>query len=352
MRFLCCDLGGTSADWGIYDQRAKDFVFRTSLRTVEFDDFYEMMDHLLAAYASQFKHEISKIQHFVVGVAGPVGAESVRPTNLEGWEVKSITLNSILRDHGHNEKSTIINDFESLAYGVLFKLSTGFSENDFQPIYGRLKTGIVRTGEDIGIRSLVCGPGTGLGIACLVEGLEMAGLPYIISSEGGHQSMAAETSEQYRYLGEGGSFRGKISYEECLSHAGLVEIYNHFRREDYAAEPNYSITSSEVSFLASQGKDQAATDAIELLCEILANFCGNSALAFNADRGVFLWGGVMSKIPVDLLRARFKRLYVDRCKLDDRVAKVPVVLLNDRDLPLLGCAHRASFENKNANTEA
>lgn len=54
MRFLCCDLGGTSADWAVYDPLENIFVFRAELGTRKYDDFYEMMDYFLVEYRDRF----------------------------------------------------------------------------------------------------------------------------------------------------------------------------------------------------------------------------------------------------------------------------------------------------------
>lgn len=346
MRYLCCDLGGTTADWGIYDSDELDFVFRSELGTSDYEDFYEMMDHFLLAYKQRMGSDAQTLVNATFGVAGPTDHKRVNPTNIEGWEIKIETANAILEDHGHQGYSSIINDFEALGYGLLKLLDGGIEKNDFEPIHGRLRTGPARVGEDVGSRSIVCGPGTGLGITCLVDDLKKDGFPFIFSSEGGHQSLAPETIQQYRLLGESGAFSGKRSYESVLSHVGLRSIYNFFRKADHNSEPNWSISSDEIVQLARSGNDQAAIDAMEMFCETLANFCGNAALTFNCDKAVFLWGGAVRKMPSDLLKTRFKRHYADRSSHSERVAKTPVVLLTNKDLPLLGCAHRSDYEMK------
>ncbi|MCP5074044.1 MAG: ROK family protein [Rhodobacteraceae bacterium] len=343
MVFLCCDLGGTTADWGVYDPKDDTFLFRCTMAISEFEDFYEMMDHLLANYDAQSVGK-EKITNATFGIAGPTDNKMVTPTNIPGWEIRTETVNAILEDHGHEGYSSIINDFEALGYGILRLLQDGFDREKCVEIHGRLKTGPARVGVNLGTRSLICGPGTGLGVACIVDGLLKDGFPYIISSEGGHHSLAPENVAQYRFLSSGSEFKGARSYEETLSRSGLRNMYNFFRREDHAAEPNYSITSEEIIMLATTGRDQAATDAIELFCEFLANFCGNSALTFNCDKAVFLWGGVLLEMPRDLLVARFQRHYADRRNHSGRISRVPVVLLQNPDVPLLGCAHRSSFE--------
>lgn len=344
MMYLCCDLGSETADWGVYDPSQREFIFRRELATPAYEDFYEMLDDFLIKYRRQLGESPGKIINTTFAIGGPTNHKVVRPTNIEGWQIKTETTNSILEDHGHEPYSSIINDFEALGYGILYLFDKGFSPDDVIPVYGKFRTGPPRVGEEIGPRSMICGSGAGLGLSCVVQGVLRDGYPYILTSEGGHHSIAPETPEQYRLLGEDGTFRGGISYEWALSRDGLRNLYNFFRREDYNAEPNYGISEDMILAIATSGKDQAATDAIELFCELLANFCGNSVLTFNCDRAVFLWGSILRELPLELIKGRFKRYYTDRFMHGDEVAQVPVVLLQNKDIPMLGCVHRSRYE--------
>lgn len=341
--YLCCDLGGSTSDWSVYDPSSKKFVFRSaSLNNNDFEDFYEAMDHLLAEYSRL--SDGTEFTHTTLAVAGPTNQNLVKVTNIEGWEVNTNTVNAILADHGHKDNASIINDFEALGYGLLYLTEHGLSRDDFVEIHGRFKLGPARAGEARGTRSLVCGPGTGLGVSCVIEGLSKNGFPYIVSSEGGHHTLAPENAEQYRFVRKIETLMNKVSYEDVLSKQGLQLIYNYFRREDYSAEPAYEISSEKIIDLAISGKDQAAIDSIELFCEFLANFCGNTALTFNCDKAIYLWGGVLLKLPHELIKARFKRIYADRCKHSGRISRVPVILMTNPDLPLFGCAHYSTFQ--------
>jgi glucokinase len=333
---LCCDLGGTTADWAVYNADTREQLFVRPFEVEKSEDFYAMLDTVLVeARRSLAGHDLN-ICHTTIGVCGPIGSEKAIPTNIQGWEVRKSTVSSILEEHGHRPDLTLINDFEALGYGILYLNQNGFGENDISPIYGRFRTGPRRIGEFAGHRSLVCGPGTGLGVACLIEGLEHYKAPFVLSSEAGHMSFAPETAEQHRFLTRGGSSFEKISYESALSHSGLREIYNFYRQEDHREAPNYGISSREIVALSQGRGDQAAIDAVDLFCEILAGFCGNMVLAMNCDRAVFLWGGAMRLLPPDLLKTRFQRLYGARCNLSERVANTPVVMLRNKNIPLLG----------------
>lgn len=341
--YLCCDLGGTIGDWSVYNPETKEFIFQQRLPNDKCEDFYDSMDRFLSSYTEMTGAD-KQITNATFGIAGPTDHSRVRVTNIEGWEVNTQTTDVILEDHGHRPNSSIINDFEALGYGLLYMIENGFSRDDFAEIHGRIKLGPARTGEARGSRSLICGPGTGLGVACVVDGLSKDGYPYIISSEGGHHSLSPENPMQYRFVGRAEKLTGKLSYEDVLSRHGLRNLYNFFRREDYSAEPNYTITAEDITTLFENGNDQAATDAVELFCEFLANFCGNTALTFNADKAVFLWGGVLLNLPEELVQGRFKRCYADRCNHSERIARVPVILLKNPNIPLYGCAFRSSIE--------
>jgi len=344
MRFLCCDLGGTQADWGVFDSAENKFVHSKGLPTSPYDDFYIMMDEYLKLYDMELGSDAKKIVKATFGIAGPTKNKTVQPTNIPGWKINTLTIDDLLSEYGHTCSSTLINDFEALGYGIIALMDRGLESSDFERIHGVFKTAPPRPGEEVGTRSIVCGPGTGLGVACLVDGLMKDGLPFIFSSEGGHHTLAPESNQQLRILMTDGILDEKWSYESVLSHSGLRRVYNFFRKADHGASANGNITTPEIAKLAGELGDQAAQDAIQFFCEVLANFCGNIVLTFNCDKAVFLWGGALQSIPRDTLHSRFKRHYHQRCKHSDIVGNVPVVLLTNKEIPLLGCARYSASE--------
>lgn len=341
--YLCCDLGGTTCEWGIFDPGTEQFIFNRTLQTSDYEDFYQMLDDILNDYDNR-NDSNAIITNATLGIAGPTDYQTVKPTNIEGWEISIDAVNALLKDYGHDGFSSILNDFEALGYGIHYLIERGLSSEDYVEIHGKLKVRRALVEEKRGTRAIVCGPGTGLGIACIVDGLYRDGFPFIFSSEGGHQSLAPETVSQLRLISKDGGFLEPKSYEEVLSHSGIKETYNYFLRNDYSSEPNYNATAKEIVSFSKSGKDHAAIDTIELFTELLANFCGNSVLSFNCDKVVYLWGGVLVEMPEDLLKARFSRHYGNRRAHSGRTKRVPVVLLKNKEIPLLGCASRSNFE--------
>ncbi len=337
---LCCDLGGNSAEWAIVDERGEIFL-RLTLQLTDFEDFDEMLDRAVMPWAAKAN---CALKSACIAVGGRIEGSCVRLTNVEGWELRASNVQGILADHGHDALVHLINDFEALSFGVLQILRGEADRAKLVELHGRYKFAPPRPGEIRGRRALVCGPGTGLGVACILGG-DGDATPTIMSSEGGHHSLAPESLEQYRFVGFSNRSIAKVSYEDALSKQGLQNIYNFYRKEVYSLEQDYGIDAKRIIDLAGSGRDHAATDSLGLFCEILANFCGNLALTFNCDRAIFLWGSLLIDMPFDLLKSRFKQHYAERCMHGDRINNVPVVLLRDAEIPLHGCAVRCALAN-------
>jgi glucokinase len=340
--FLCCDVGGTVCGWGLYDTQRREIVHDREEKIAEFEDFYDLFDHILVEI-DKLSEPDGKITNTTIAVAGIVDFRRARITNIN-WEVNLDGIEARLKQHKHSQFASLINDFEALGYGVLSKKEIGFCDDDYEEIHGRYKSRRAREEEDRSFRSLVCGPGTGLGIACIVDGLMKDGFPYIFSSEGGHHWLAPETNAQLRLLvnKQTGELLPK-SYEDVLSHTGLCNIYNEIAWSDYNQAKDHEITPYKILVLAEEGRDPAAIDARD---EVLASFCGNSVLMFNSYDAVYLWGGVLMQLPHGLLKSHFKHQFERRRKHGGRVNMVPVVRLLNPMIPLLGCAHRSEFEIK------
>jgi len=346
--YLCCDLGGTNARFAVFDPTGQTIVYRASSKVRDHPGFDELLASTLEGYRSACRTH-RPITNTVLGVAGATNGSQVQPTNIAGWFISVDKVGHVLRQLGHQPSVSILNDFEALGLGVLHSLANGFNHEDYVQVCGQFDPGsFQRDGQtgNGGTRSLICGPGTGLGMSCVVEGLSRDGMPFVLSSEAGHHCLAPESADEYRFLGHDGRFTGRRSYEAALSGAGLRNIYNFYRQSDYGLQSIADIRPEQIVSAASSG-DAAAAASLEFFSRILAQFCGNMVLTFNCDRSVFLWGGTLRGIPFDVLTAGFEQRFSERCAHADRVAAVSVVLLQNDEIPLHGCALRASYDAGN-----
>lgn len=317
--YLCCDLGGTTADWAVWAP-GRGPVFRRTLRVADHSGFPDLLRAVLAETGG------ASLSHATFGVAGPVRDRRASLVNADGWDIDAVEAEALLAPHGA-PRVTLVNDFEAAALGLLARLEAGLAPDDLVSV-----SGAPDTAPRPGARSLICGPGTGLGCAVAVEGLLFEGRPYVFDTEGGRRVFAPETEEQRALFCAPGF--APMEYEALLSRRGLAALHARLGGDD--------ADSAEVVGRAAGG-DPAARRAALMFAEILGQFCGNAVPGHLPTR-IFLWGGVAAALPRDILRAGFAAGYEARAAHPPDLPKPPVAMLTDPDLPLLGCAWRSSFE--------
>jgi len=330
--YLVCDLGASTADWGLYNPRTKGIISPKEPLALTAESFADMLENEVCQWIETTTEQ--KITATCISVAGRVVNDQVRLTNGERWSVKLDEVSEILSARGHSPKVHLLNDFEALSMGIAAMIEDESFRDSYDSIYGRFRH------YAPGRRILVCGPGTGLGVSLLITGADENDPPLVLSSEGGHHSLAPETNEQQDFFNHVKNTNARVSYEDALSKEGLRNLYNYFRKVSQNLDQVFDISPYDIVARAGPNSDVSASDALSLFCEFLANFCGNLSLTFNVDRAVFLWGGVLKVMPEPLLKSRFQKQFGERAMHSDTVREVPVLLLKNKDIPLMGCALR------------
>jgi glucokinase len=318
---ICADAGGSKVRFAVVDKQYT--VRRISKYSIK--DLPQGEAGLLKAL-SRFAKEISgntnltEISHLVIGAAGPIENSSVQLTN-SNWIVER---DALIREFSHiipgPFKVGLINDFEALAYGLAL-----LEDNDVIVLY---------SGKTNGDTRIVCGPGTGLGLAALrslgPDRFDVIAIP----TEGGHQSFAAETPterEIWDYF-----VQPVISYEHILSGLGLQTLYNFFSEK--AGKPNArNLLPVDIIKQFSQA-NPIAMSTLEAFASILGAFCGNMVLALGARQGVYLWGGILKEFPEKLLRRNMLQRLHQRAQGLEFVANTPVFRIISDEVALKGCA--------------
>ncbi len=267
-----------------------------------------------------------------LGIAGPVrhrgGADYVKVTNLP-WEIDSVSL---ARDTGL-ARVRLINDFQAIGYGI-----EALRDDELV---------VLQTGEEVvtGPRA-VLGAGTGLGQGILV----WAGDHYeAIPTEGGHAEFGPTDALQLelaRYLLD---TEGHASYELILSGHGLVRLYRFLRAQGVAPESpavaqamQAGDAAAAITHAALNTGDALAGAALALFVQIYGAQAGNLALTAGATGGVYVAGGIAPKI-IDTLRAgAFMRAFRNKANMSHYVAAIPVRVVMNETVGLLGAALAAS----------
>src|SRR5437588_4548760 len=173
----------------------------SAIHTFEVAKFGQFAD-VLAIFIEE--HCLQKpIHQALLAVAGPVTGERVLLTN-SSWIIDARELQT-----GFGLRARIINDFEAVALSL-----PSLTSNDLAQIGGGR--------SEAGAPMAVFGPGSGLGVACLVDHSERR---VGIASEGGHATLAPTSEEEDHIVNQLRKRFGHVSAERAISGAGLENIY-------------------------------------------------------------------------------------------------------------------------------
>ncbi|MBD3777154.1 MAG: glucokinase [Thiotrichales bacterium] len=368
MLLLAGDIGGTKALLQLIEYQPADGHVPAEIHIIGQQRFlcqhFESLDAIIQTFLLSFNPLHKSIASACFGLPGPVMGRRVQLTNLP-WMVDADELEaacSLSEVH-------FINDFHAAALGV-----SNLSANAVETLLpAALSVEAVQYSPcEIQNHYLVVGAGTGLGVApVFFDGLQA--LP--VAHEGGHFDFAPISETQQCLLRWLWQRFEHVSYERVLSGPGLETLYEFFSRFD--CPPTYSLTASQklqknrlessqnsevgadiaesmpacrlnpmdkvfkqVSAAQIQqladGGDATAIKAMTEFVTIYGAFVGAAALFWNAPQGVYLAGGVATKIRHWMRQPCFKQAYLEKGRMQGIVESRPVFLVTDENLGLGG----------------
>ncbi len=137
-----------------------------------------------------------------------------------------------------------------------------------------------------------------------------------------------------------------MSYERVCSGKGLPNLYTFLRDTGRFAEPDWlrdrlASGHDPTPIIVQVALDRAAEiceEALELFVSILGSEAGNLALRVLAAGGMYLSGGIPPRI-LSLLKApSFMRSFTRKGRFADWVGRVPVHVILNPQVALLGAA--------------
>lgn len=312
--FVAADVGGTHARVALVraaGNSARDIEV-LAYRKFACADFTCLSD-VLKAFVE--KDAALPVRRCVVACAGQVIDDAIVNDNLV-WPVRL----SQLRERLEFDDVALLNDFEALGYAL----------DDVRDAGTLLLCGPDLYGDG---PALVIGPGTGLGAAARLPGSHGA---RVLTTEAGQMDFAPGTAREREVLAALAPNDGYVPYERILSGPGLLTLYTtlcHLRGQSpRLADPE------AVSAAALAGSDADAVEAVELFCAVLGGFVGNLALAYMAEGGVYLAGGVLPEIRTLLQRSRFVERFLNKGGMREFLLRVPVRLIEHGRHGVLGAA--------------
>jgi glucokinase len=289
---LLGDIGATNARFALFANGVLGAV--TSFEVAKFARFADVIAIFLKDRCREFR-----VKRALLAIAGPVKGERSVLTN-SSWVIDTPELRAIFK-----LEARIFNDFEAVALSLPWLTPT-----DLAPIGGG--------NPAAGAPKAVVGPGSGLGVACLIPRSEK---PVVISSEGGHATLAATCEREDRIIGQLRQRFGHVSAERAVSGMGLENIYQAIAALDGVDIPSRS--AAEITKSALRSESQVAREALHVFCAFLGSFAGNVALTFGALGGVYVAGGISPRILDFLVRSQFRNRFEAKGRFQSYLETLP-----------------------------
>lgn len=321
---LAGDVGATKTILGLFRPSAarlrpvREAVFRSS-------------DHpSFTALAESFLSEgKQKIRACAIGVAGPVSDGRSSVINV-AWPVDARQLSRRLA----LPPVRLLNDLEAMAWGVA-------------DLPSRKRASLTPGLRGRPGNAALIAAGTGLGMAVLC----WDGARHIpCASEGGHQGFAPQDDLEIALLRSLRRRFGRVSLERVISGNGFRELYQFFiengwgevtpkmrARLQEGRDPNEVISEAGV-----RGDDAMSRKAVDMFVRLYGRAAGDLALTAGASAGVYLAGSIATEILPRLRQAGFVRAFRDKGRLESFMARIPVRVILEPRVGLLGAARCAA----------
>lgn len=328
MIVLAGDIGGTKTLLQLSRPTLDglEVLYEKRYVSAEHGDFLSLAGHFVE---ESLRHTGARASRACFGIAGPVSGRKAKTTNLP-WSIDADVLESSLGI----ERVRLINDFQSVGYGV-----EALQSQDIVTLQHGSE-------EPHGTRVII-GAGTGLGQGFLIwrdDHYE------VVASEGGHADFAPTDDEQIKLLEYLRARYRWATWERVVSGRGLVNIFEFLVETNVAqlSGPLQEAMRQEdraavISRFGMTGEDPTAVKALHMFVSLYGAQAGNLALTALATGGVFVAGGIASKIIDKLTDGTFMRAFHDKEeRMQPLLNAIPVRVIVNPNVGLLGSAIAAS----------
>ena len=313
-RGLVADIGGTNARFAI--------VEAGEASTLQNPRFAKCADHpTIREGIEDYLSDVAgdRPDRAVLAIAGPIMGDIVVQNNGP-WHFSVRAL----RDDLGLSRLDVVNDFIAMAHGV-----AALPDGRFADIGGCASQDEDQTGP-----WLVVGPGTGLGVASI---LEPRGALRVLGSEGGHVGFAPSDELEILIAQEVLKQNGQLSWEGLISGPGLQRLHKVMSLIDGRTPDPLPLSAEEITRRAIENDDEFARTVLERFCLLLGSAVGDMALMISARR-VCLVGNIIQAIMPILRAGGFRERFDARGRYGDVLDAVPTVTVSGNDVGLTGAA--------------
>jgi len=262
--FLLLDLGGTNANFLLYDYIEKKEIKKFDFKTKNILNFEKFLNKLLEDIKNKLKINVN-VGYFAVAGKLNKNRNKIKLTNYD----LEINKKEIIKKTNLN-KIYLFNDIEPVAFAI----EDIGDKNYF--ILNQKKTNKLKDNNSRDKNNLIISIGTGLGVAINKKG-------NIISTESGHMKINLKDTynlEIVKFLEK--ELNRKIEYEDLISGRGIENIYYFLT--------NKKLSAKKISQLKT--KDEFTKKTFEIFFEYIREFVLMN-LKENKYNNIFFGGGVI-----------------------------------------------------------
>jgi glucokinase len=310
--YIVADIGGTNARFALVTGKTNQNVHIEQIHILSTHDHKSLADALRA-----YLNIIGSVnaQAACLAVAGPVVGDSVKLTNLN-WEFSCAAM---AKEFGFKH-FVAMNDFAAVASAC------GQMSDEY------LLT--IKKGEDLNnANKAVFGPGTGLGVAGLVNH-QGRWLP--IPCEGGHVNLAPASEFEAEVIKAAIKQYGHVSAEMFISGPGLVHLYKSICQVHNQIAQD--CTPADITTAALNNGDKIMAETLATFCSFLGSFAGNLALTYGAKGGIYMAGGILPRFTDYLTNSLFTQQFNNKGVMSRYVETIPAKLIIHPETAFVGAA--------------
>jgi glucokinase len=340
---LAGDIGGTKTILRLVEESPEaswHTLYEALYPSRDFPDLVPIVEQFLSA-AGQQLNTTPRPEKACFAIAGPVVNDTSTLTNLS-WVLEARRLEEELSI----AKIRLINDFAAVGYGIL-----GLETKDLHT----LQEATPQPDAPIAI----IGAGTGLGEGFLIQ--QAVGYQ-VFGTEGGHADFAPRNELEFHlllYLRDKYDIQ-RISVERVVSGQGIVAIYQFLRDREFAPESpeieqimrtweketgrsEKSVDpAAAIAKAALEQSDRLCEQTLQMFVEAYGAEAGNLALKLLPYGGLYVAGGIAAKILPLMKEGSFLRAFGQKGRVSPLLEKVPVHLVLNPQVGLIGAAIAAS----------
>ena len=324
--WLVADIGGTYARFGWVD--ATDLPHSRSgfqphhIRGYAVSEF-ATVEAAVAAYlleiASLSGARYAAPRHAAFAVATAVLGDWVAFTNSP-WRFSRESLQSRLQ----LSSLLVLNDFEALSLSL-----PGLTVEQLR------FHGVAPSVRPAGSLAVI-GPGTGLGVAGVVQ----THFGWVaVAGEGGHATLAASDDFEVELLAVLRRTHPHVSAERVLSGMGLPLLHTAVATVlGHAGDAALQLAAPQIVERGLAKTDVVCDRVVDVFCRFLGGFAGNIALTLGARGGLYIGGGIVPRFGERFFASDFRECFEAKGRFEPYLKAIPTAVITDTLSALRGAA--------------